>query len=321
LFRNSTVALSARCALLDGSKDSLLNRFMNVHHLELFYYVAKHGGITEATRKIPYGIQQPAVSGQILRLEQDLGVKLFQRRPFHLSPAGRELYEYISPFFGTLSEKRQHLRGETDYRLRLAAPATILREHLPKLLEQHRREFPQLKLQLHDANQSAAETLLRKHEIDLAITDLENRPSAGIHCSVLLKLPLVLLLPKHRVIRSAKKFWTEVTSQPLISLPADEAISRLFRGGLAKANVNWPTSVELSSLDLIPVYVRSGFGIGVFLAAPDGKAPAGTHVLPLRDFPPLVVAALWHGKMPPMAAKFLDRITAEAQRIERGKAS
>ena len=40
---------------------------MNVHHLELFYYVARHGGISQAVRHIPYGIQQPAVSGQCSR--------------------------------------------------------------------------------------------------------------------------------------------------------------------------------------------------------------------------------------------------------------
>jgi len=42
---------------------------MNIHHLELFYFVAKHGGIAGAVRNIPYGIQQPAVSGQIAKLE------------------------------------------------------------------------------------------------------------------------------------------------------------------------------------------------------------------------------------------------------------
>ena len=77
---------------------------MNVHHLELFYYVAKHGGISEAVRKMLYGIQQPAVSGQILQLEETLGLKLFQRRPFHLTPAGRELFAFVEPFFGRLGE-------------------------------------------------------------------------------------------------------------------------------------------------------------------------------------------------------------------------
>jgi hypothetical protein len=45
---------------------------MNIHHLELFYFVAKHGGIAAAVRNIPYGIQQPAVSGQIAKLEESL---------------------------------------------------------------------------------------------------------------------------------------------------------------------------------------------------------------------------------------------------------
>ena len=50
---------------------------MNIHHLELFYYVARHGGITEAVRNIPYGIQQPAVSGQLIQLEEFLGRPCF----------------------------------------------------------------------------------------------------------------------------------------------------------------------------------------------------------------------------------------------------
>ena len=61
---------------------------LNLHHLELFYYVAKHEGIVPACRHIPYGVQQPAVSAQIIRLEEDLGVSLFRRRPFQLTPAG-----------------------------------------------------------------------------------------------------------------------------------------------------------------------------------------------------------------------------------------
>ena len=289
---------------------------MNVHHLELFYYVAKHGGITEAVRKIPYGIQQPALSAQILKLEEDLGVKLFQRRPFQLSAAGRELYEYAAPFFSGMSEKRRQLRGEADSRLRLAAPATILREHLPNVLGQHRRDFPQLKLQLFDANQATAEMLLRKYEIDLAITDLENRPASGFRCSVLLELGLVLLLPKQRKIHSVKQVLPELASEPLISLPPEETISRNFRRGLTRHRLEWPISVEVSSLDLIPVYVRSGFGVGLFLDAPDGKPPAGTRAIRLRDFPPLVVAALWRDKLPFIAAKFLERLQAEAKKVK-----
>ena len=54
---------------------------MNIHHLELFYYVARHGGISEAVRNIPYGIQQPAVSGQVAQLEEYLGSPCFKGGP------------------------------------------------------------------------------------------------------------------------------------------------------------------------------------------------------------------------------------------------
>ena len=63
---------------------------MNVHHLELFYYVARHGGIMPAVRNIPYGIQQnPPSSSQIAQLEEYLGATLFQRRPFQANDCGR----------------------------------------------------------------------------------------------------------------------------------------------------------------------------------------------------------------------------------------
>src|SRR5215468_2865909 len=101
---------------------------MNIHHLELFYYVAKHGGISEAVRNIPYGIQQPAVSGQIIQLEEFLGVTLFQRRPFALTPAGQELYNFISPFFGNLAEMANKLQGGVSHQIRIGASEVVLRD-------------------------------------------------------------------------------------------------------------------------------------------------------------------------------------------------
>ena len=80
---------------------------MNVHHLELFYYVAKHGGISAAVRAIPYGIQQPAVSGQMRQLEDGVGAKLFERSPFRLTPAGEQLFAHIQPFFENLGAPAQ----------------------------------------------------------------------------------------------------------------------------------------------------------------------------------------------------------------------
>src|ERR1035441_8068587 len=94
---------------------------MNIHHLELFYYVARHGGITEAVRNIPYGIQQPAVSGQVAQLEEYLGVTLFQRRPFALTPPGEKLYQFIQPFFANLDQIASELQGGKARQIRIGA--------------------------------------------------------------------------------------------------------------------------------------------------------------------------------------------------------
>src|SRR6185436_17929397 len=98
---------------------------MNVHHLELFFYVARHGGVSAAARHMPYGIQQPAISAQILQLEDSLGVTLFQRRPFSLTKEGLELVEFISPFFGGLAKMGEKLRGGSDRRLRIGTPEIV----------------------------------------------------------------------------------------------------------------------------------------------------------------------------------------------------
>ena len=137
---------------------------MNIHHLELFYYVARHGGIVPAVRNMPYGIQQPAVSGQITRLEESLGTKLFNRRPFALLPAGVELYEFIRPFFDEIDHVGEAIRGGSAQQLRVAAPAIVLHDYLPEILRRVRQHFPAFRLTLHEAARTEAERLLQAGE-------------------------------------------------------------------------------------------------------------------------------------------------------------
>src|SRR5208282_5910938 len=108
---------------------------MNIHHLELFYYVARHGGIMEAVRNIPYGIQQPAVSSQIALLEEHLGVTLFQRRPFSLTPAGKKLFDHARPFFANLDALESDLQGGVARHIRIGTSVIVLRDHLPAMLQ------------------------------------------------------------------------------------------------------------------------------------------------------------------------------------------
>jgi DNA-binding transcriptional LysR family regulator len=289
---------------------------LNIHHLELFHYVAKHGGISQAVRHMPYGIQQPAVSGQILQLEESLGGRLFQRRPFALTPSGRRLAEFIAPFFANLDEISAELRGEAGQRLRLAASASVLRDYVPRQLQELRKTFPILRLALHQADQAAAETLLQRQEIDLAITELADRPAPGLKAATLLKLPPVLLTLRDSPIRSARELWTrEIIEEPLIVISEGAILTKLFQNELRRRNRRWPVAVEASSLTLVETYVAEGFGLGLSVAASRMLENPALRALPLPGFAPLVVAALWQGKLPPLPAAFLESVKVRAAQM------
>src|ERR1051325_7418995 len=170
---------------------------MNVHHLELFYYVARHGGIMEAVRNIPYGIQQPAVSGQVAQLEEFLGVTLFQRRPFALTTEGEKLFRFVQPFFSNIEGVTNELQGGKAKQIRIGASTIVLRDHLPELFQNVRKKYPSLKVALREAYHPELERLLQNDELDMAVTLIEKKSAPGIHSLALLELPLVLLVAKN----------------------------------------------------------------------------------------------------------------------------
>jgi DNA-binding transcriptional LysR family regulator len=289
---------------------------MNIHHLELFYYVARHSGITEAVRNIPYGIQQPAVSGQVAQLEEYLGVTLFQRRPFALTPAGEKLYHFIEPFFANLDSVAVQLQGGKARQIRIGATTIVLRDHLPEVFQNVRKRFPNLKVSLREGYPQEFETLLQKGELDLAVTAIEKKPAPGLHSVALVELPLALLVEKSSRVTAADQLWQQdKIEEPLICLPAAEVVTKNFQQGLARLGVDWFPGLEVSSVDLIETYVAGGFGIGVSVQVPRAKVAANVRVVPLPDFAPVILGVLWRGKTSVLLKAFLDELQLRAKRF------
>ena len=291
---------------------------MNIHHLELFYHVVKHRGISAASRRMPYGIQQPAISGQLSQLEKTLGLRLFDRRPFGLRPAGAKLFSEIEDFFAGLSDLPAYVRGHAHQRLRLAAPGRILRDYLPAVLASYKRRYPDLELILHDVNQASAEELLRCREIDIAITELESPPAGSFRSCELVRLPLVLVVPRRSKIRTISDlFRNGQSTQKLISLPSNEVLSKNFHAGLKKLRLHWPTAIEVVSLDLIDIYASLGFGIGSSIFLPGRNVSKKLRLVALERFPRLTIGAFWLGELPAIAESLLADLKEIAQRMKR----
>jgi DNA-binding transcriptional LysR family regulator len=291
---------------------------MNIHHLELFYYVARHGGITEAVRNIPYGIQQPAVSGQVAQLEEYLGVILFQRRPFALTPAGEKLYNFIQPFFSNLDVIAGELQGGERRQIRIGASTIVLRDHLPEFFRNVRKKYPHLKITLREGYQAELESLLQREELDLAVTLIEKKSPPGIHSVALLELPLTLLVEKDSPVTKPEELWSQdKIQQPLICLPEPEAMCKHFQQGLRRLSVDWFTGIEVSSIELIETYVSNGFGIGLSVLVPQSQMPENVRAIPLSktDFAPVIIGALWRGKTSALLQAFLDELRLRAKRL------
>jgi DNA-binding transcriptional LysR family regulator len=289
---------------------------MNIHYLELFYYVARHGGVSAAARKMPYGIQQPAISAQVLRLEQDLGTTLFQRRPFRLTAAGQELFEFIEPFFSGLGDMGRRLRGGEEAHLTIGAQEMILREYLPPILRAVRKRVPRFTFTLHSFTMDEIERRLLAQQLDVGLIPLGGPIAEGLHHKVIIELSPCLLIPETSAVRSASALWKkERIDEALVCLPGISPLCRGFQEALAEREVEWPPSLEVPSLDLVARYVAEGYGIGLSVNLPQSPPP-GTRRLALPGFPKLSVAAIWSGLTSKLGKVFVEEAETFARTMK-----
>ena len=287
---------------------------MNIHHLELFYYVARHGGFSAAAREIPYGIQQPAISAQVIQLEQALGKPLLIRRPFGLTKEGEQLFAFIAPFFGELGAVSKKIRGQSLELLRIGAPETILADILPNLLSRVRTRHPGFRFNLQSGSLEELEHRLLNASLDLAFAPLHGKRATGIQQRTLLQLPLALMLPNSLKLRDAEAlFKKDRLSRPTLISSNRDTLAH-FEHELQSRGLEWTPSIELPSQALAPQYVREGFGVAVILRPKGFNAPDGTRLLPLPQFAPLPFGALWSGQL----GSAHEFILKEAEALARG---
>jgi DNA-binding transcriptional LysR family regulator len=288
---------------------------MNIHHLELFYHVAKCRGVSAAARQMPYGIQQPAISAQILQLEDSLGKTLFHRRPFELTPEGEMLFSFIEPFFIKLPAMAERIRGGADHSLRISCPEIVQRDYLPALLGAVQARVSGFHFSLESGRVEEIAAQLRSGKIDLGLATSAGPEQGDIHHHELLRMPLVLLVRESDGPASAAEILDlDRIDLPLVTLPRGEPAVVAFQQELQRRKIEWFPMLELASLDLVARFVAEGYGAGLVLDIPGATRPPGVRALPLPGFPEVSFHALTHGNRVPMVDLFIE----EAERVIAG---
>ncbi len=275
------------------------------HQLELFYHVARHGGICAAARHMPYGLGQPAISGQMTELEHRLGTKLFERRPFKLTDRGRMLYDYIRPYHEGLPALWKELRGGPEHTVRLAADAMIGEEFLPAVIAATVPRPPDAGFELLTGPPAGMKAWLLERRVHLVFTAAAER-IRGVQSELLAQPRLCLYVPGKTKIHSPGHFWRQGRiAERLICPPESGVVWQAFGRGLQGLRVEWPAAVRVDSQAMLMQLVANGEGVGVGLEPVSPARHPGVRALPLPGFERVQLRALWRRRVEPVISPLL----------------
>ena len=144
---------------------------MKLRVLNYFVATAQELNMTRAAQKLL--VSQPALSRQIADLEDELGVKLFNRQPRHLTltPAGQYLYEQAKEILTLASKTKSNLQSSAVISgdLTIAAGESFAMQRLMNIVSNIIRDYPTVKIHILSGNYEFAERRLDTGAVDFAV--------------------------------------------------------------------------------------------------------------------------------------------------------
>jgi len=235
-------------------------------HLRTIKAIHEAGGLARAAEQLH--ITQSALSHQIKGLEDQAGIELFIRRskPMKLSPAGFRLLRLanqILPQIEALQNEFANLRGGKTGRLHIAIECHACFEWLFPVLEEFRKRWPDVDVDIRPGLAFDAMPALDKEEVDLVVSsDPEDMP--GVEFVELFDYaPVFVASSSHPL--AAKPFVVaeDFRGQTLITYPVERTRLDVFSQLLIPAKVE-PASIRQVELTaVILLLVASNRGVSV----------------------------------------------------------
>ena len=261
---------------------------MELRHLHYFIAVAEELHFSRAAKRLC--ISQPPLSQQIRDLEDELGVKLFERTKRHvqLTEAGKVFLERSYLVLAQLEqaiEVTQRIgRGEVG-RLAIGFVDSATYTLLPDILRVFREQFPAVELRLHELTTQEQIHALHQNQIDVGVVrSAIIEPGLSTEC--VLKESLVLALPQtHPLSAQVKVSVSTLADESFILFPAKlgpvfyEQIIQIcqqagFRPKVAQEAVQMQTIIGL---------VAAGLGIAFVPASLQNFHRSGVIYRPLQE--------------------------------------
>lgn len=240
-------------------------RHITLHQLRLFHSLGKFLSYTRAADEM--NLSQPAMSIQIKRLEQSVGMPLVDKmgKKIFLTEAGRELLETTSDVIDRLnlfSDNMNHLDKRVKGPLKLSAISTA-KFFMPHLLGVFLRDYPDVKPNLTITNQASVIQRLEENLDDLVIMGrMPEHLDLVVH--EFLKNPLVVIAAvDHPLVGKKNISLQRLASERFISRELGSGTREALRRLFASKGLEIEHYMELGSGEAIKQAVMAGLGISV----------------------------------------------------------
>jgi len=241
---------------------------VNLDYLRTYLEVIRLGSFSEAAKKL--SISQPAVSFQIQKLEQDLGVRLIDRgqKSITMTEAGKRLLRFAE----SVEEERDHLRHELD-QLReevtgnlVVTASTIPGEFLlPSILSEFKALHPAIRAQVAVSDSLTVISGVRDGAYEIGFCGIAPE-GQGLETFKIAEDEIVLIVfPEHPFAERREVSLAELEGEPLIFREETSGTQQSLHTYLSKAGgldlSKWVPNLLLGTTQAVVSAVEARAGI------------------------------------------------------------
>lgn len=239
---------------------------MELHQLRYVCAVAESGSFSRAAERCQ--IAQPSLSQQVLKLEEELGAKLFDRlgRGIRLTESGRAFLAHARTILDHVDAARTSVASSsTDVRgsVALGAIPTIAPYLIPRYTAAFTKRFPDARLRIVEEITPVLIQGLRDLSIDFALLALPLRHK-DLELQPVRTEPLLAALPeKHPLASNDSISLAELRGESLVMLRDGHCFRDLSLAVCRSANVNPNIAFESGQFSSILGMVAAGIGVSL----------------------------------------------------------
>ena len=239
---------------------------MEIHQLRYVCAIAETGSFSRAAERCQ--VAQPSLSQQVLKLEEDLGSKLFDRlgRSVRLTEAGRAFLPHARSILSQMETARSSVADKwTDIRgsVSVGVIPTIAPYLMPRYTKTFAKKYPEAKLRIVEETTPILIESLRDLSIDLAILALPLRHK-DLELFPLCTEPLFVALPKDHPRASAESLaLKDLRGESFVMLRDGHCFRDLSIAACTRARVAPRIAFESGQFSSLFGMIAAGVGISL----------------------------------------------------------